>query len=133
MKTNRGLTLIEALISVVILGLMATGISAVYLSGLQSLEVQAERMLVDSALRSGLEVLVGRPFDEVLNEGGVGWQESLGGKTYNFTWSAALIDLDGDGTPEPKAMQITVSMTDLPGASLTTIVVDNEGKVGKIS
>ena len=109
---------------------MVTGIATLYASGLQSLNTQDDRMLLDSALRSRMEVLVGTNFtalsagSEVVN---------VNGQNYTINWNVVSIDLDGDSNPEPNAMQVTVSIAELPDRSLTTILVDNEGRVGKIS
>ncbi|MBT8364230.1 MAG: prepilin-type N-terminal cleavage/methylation domain-containing protein [Deltaproteobacteria bacterium] len=129
-KPTDGFTLVEVLLSAALLGLMVTGIATLYASGLQSLNNQDDRMLLDSALRSRMEVLVGTNFtalspgSEVVN---------VNGQNYTINWNVVSIDLDGDSNPEPNAMQVTVSIAELPDRSLTTILVDNEGGVGKIS
>lgn len=126
LKSRGGFTLVEALLSVVILGLIAAGISAPYISGLQSLEVQADRMLLDSHLRGRMEALIGLPFDQISSDTEV---VTIRGQSYTITWTEEGVDLNADSVPEPNAKQITVSVFD---RSLTTIVVDHEGKVGKI-
>lgn len=124
LKTRGGFTLVEALLSVVILGLIAAGISAPYISGLRSLEVQADRMLLDSHLRGRIEALIGLPFDQIIP----GTESvTVRGNDYTIAWTVTPVDWDGDSNQDAK--QITVSVFD---RSLTTIVVDNEGKVGKI-
>ena len=125
-----GFTLVEALLSVVILGLIAAGISAPYISGLRSLEVQADRMLLDSHLRGQMEKLIGLPFDhDDLDLGTKSVPVTVRGKNYTITWTVSSVDLNADSNPEPNARKITVSVF---GRTLTTIVVDHEGKVGKI-
>ena len=128
LKTCTGFTLVEALLSVVILGLIAAGISAPYISGLQSLEVQADRMLLDSHLRGRMEALIGLPFDhdQLVSDTD---EVTVRGQSYPIVWIVTSVDLNGDSNPEANAKQITVSVFD---RSLTTIVVDHEGKVGKI-
>jgi hypothetical protein len=130
LKTSSGFTLIEAMLSVALLALVAVGISAPYISGFQALDVQADRMLLDSSLRSQMEVLVGTDFGS-LNAGSE--VVTVRGQNYTLTWTVVNVDLDGDATPEPSARQVTVSVIELPERSLTTILVDNEGRVGKIS
>ena len=93
------------------------------------MDVQADRMLLDSRLRSAMEVLVGTEFDSLSN-GSEGI--TVNGKNYTITWSVGLMDLDGDSAPEPDAKQVTVSITEVPDRALTTIVVDHKDKVGKI-
>jgi prepilin-type N-terminal cleavage/methylation domain-containing protein len=125
-----GFTLIEAMLSIALLALVAVGISAPYISGFQSLDVQADRMLLDSQLRSRMEVLVSTDFDSLSAGSEV---VTVRGQTYTLTWTVANVDLDGDLTPEPTARQIIVAIAELPERSLVTIVVDHEGRVGKIS
>jgi prepilin-type N-terminal cleavage/methylation domain-containing protein len=129
LRTTKGFTLVEVLLSVALLGLMVTGIGALYVSGLQSLNIQDDRMLLDSQLRSRMEVLVGTEFDALA---GGSEMITVNGQNFTVNWSVVPIDLDGDATPEPNAVQVTVSITELPDRSLTTIFVDHEGRLGKV-
>ena len=128
-RTNSGFTLIEALLAVSFLALMATGIMAVQTSGVQSLAVQADRILLDGQLRSRMEVLISTDFAALTNGSEV---ITVRGTTYTITWTVALADLDGDSNPESTAKQVTVSVAELPGRSFTTIIVNNQGRLGKI-
>jgi len=130
LKSSSGFTLIEAMLSVALLGLVAVGISAPYISGFQALDVQADRMLLDSSLRSQMEVLVGTDFG-LLSAGSE--VVTVRGQNYTITWTVGNVDLNGDAVPESTARQVTVSVTELPDRSLTTILVDNQGRVRKIS
>jgi len=121
---------VEAMLSVALLALVAVGISAPYISGFQALDAQADRMVLDTRLRSRMEVLVSTDFDSLSAGSEV---VMVRGQNYTLTWTVANIDLDGDAVPESTARQVTVSITGLPGRFLTTILVDNEGRVGKIS
>ena len=125
----KGFTLVEVVLSVVILALMVSGISALYFSGFQSLDMEDDRMLLDSRLRGQMERLVGQPFDG-LNDGSE--VVAVKGQNYTISWTVTLADLDGDATPESNAKQVTVSVAGMPDCTLTTILVDNEDRVGKI-
>jgi len=129
-KTCYGFTLIEVLVSVVILGIIATAITFPYISGLGSMDVQARRILMDSHLRSRMEVLVGTDFDLLSSGSEV---VTINGENYTINWTVTPIDLDGDGNTETDAVQVTVSEPAATDQSLTTILVDNQGKTGKIS
>jgi prepilin-type N-terminal cleavage/methylation domain-containing protein len=128
-KCHDGFTLIEILFAVVLLGLIAYGVSGVFFTGMQSLDEQADRMILDSRLRGRMEVLVGNLFDQVVNGSEV---VSVNGRDYTVTWSVALADIDGDSTPDADAKQVTVAVAGLPDRSLTVILVDHQGKLGKI-
>ena len=129
-KVPTGFTLVEVLIAVVLLALIASGISYPYIVGLQALDVKADRMLLDSQLRSRMEVLISTDFDS-LSEGFE--VISINGQNYTITWTVVPVDLDGNDLPEPTAMLVTVSVTEIPGHSLSSILVDNEDRVGKVS
>jgi len=128
-KSCFGFTLVEVLVSVALLGFMATGISALYLSGWRSLDAQNDRMLLDSRLRSRMEVLVGTDLAALSNGSEV---VSINGQNYKIEWTIVSIDLDQDGHPESNARQVSVSVAGVSGHSLTTIIVDHEGRLGKI-
>jgi len=128
-KECKGFTLVEVVLAVVILALMVSGISALYFSGYQSLDMEEDHMLLDSRVRGQMERLVGLPFDG-LNDGSEA--VTIKGQSYTISWTVTLADLDGDATPEPNAKQVTVSVAGMPERTLSTILVDNEGSVGKI-
>jgi hypothetical protein len=87
-------------------------------------------MLLDSVLRSQMEVLVSTDFS-LLSAGSE--VVTVNGESYTINWTVVPVDLDGDSNTDPSAKQITISLAGVAGRSLTTIMVDNEGSVGKIS
>ena len=94
-KTNsdaEGLTLIEALLSVVILALMASVIGALYIGGLNGLAVQGDRLLLDSARRSQMEWLI----SENLGQLSSGSATTVNGQDKTLNRTVDMIDLDGD-------------------------------------
>jgi prepilin-type N-terminal cleavage/methylation domain-containing protein len=129
-KRCSGFTLVEVMLSVALLALLASAISTPYISGLKSLNVQADRMLLDSHLRSRMEILVGTDFGS-LSSGSE--MVTVNGQSFTINWNVVPIDLDGDSNPEPTARQVTVSVAGVSSRTLTTILVNNEGRVGKIS
>ena len=118
------------MLSVALLALVAVGISAPFISGFQALNVQSDRMLLDSRLRSRMEALVGTDFDSLSSGSEV---VSVNGENFTINWSVVSIDLNGDGNPEQTAVRVTVSVAGLSARVLTTIRVDNEGRLGKVS
>ena len=119
----------EALFSVALLGLMASGVTTMYISGLQSLDAQSDRALLESRLRGRMEEIVGRQFDLVTSGT---TNVIVRGTNYTINWSVALFDIDGDTAPDSTAKLVTLSVAELTDLSLTTIIVNNEGNVGKI-
>ena len=116
-------------LSVFFLGLMATSVLAVYSSGFQSIDHQANHMLLDSKLRSRMEVLSGTSFSGLSSSSEM---VTISGQNYTINWTVVSVDLNDDSIPEPTAKQVVVSVSGLTNYSLTTILVDNEDKVGKI-
>jgi type II secretory pathway pseudopilin PulG len=125
-KKCEGFTLMEALLSAILLALLATGISTLYISGLQSLNERSDALVVDSLLRSRMELLISQPLDSLLSGSAV---VIRGSKNYTINWIVAGADLDGDGTGETNARTVTVS---IGNRSLTMILVDHEGSVQKL-
>lgn len=125
-RDNRGFTLVEALLSVVILGVMAAAIAGLYISGLRALQSRGHDQLVNSALRSQMEILLSQPFASLAD----GSQSvTIEDVSYTITYTVVAADMNGDTNPEPDAKQVTVS---LPDRSLVSIVVDTDGEVNKI-
>jgi len=129
-RNHNGFTLTEVLFSVVLLGIVSSTITLPYISGVQSLEVQADLMLLDSHRRSRMELLVSTDFDSLSSGSEV---VTVNGQNYTINWSVLPLDLDGDTNPEPTAVQISVSVAGMAGRTLTTIVVDSQDSLGKIS
>jgi prepilin-type N-terminal cleavage/methylation domain-containing protein len=129
LKTHRGFTLVEVLLSVVMLGLLASVVAYLYSSAYTVIDEEANSMPLASYLGSRMEVLVGKTFDELSNGSEV---ITVNGHNYTINWNVVPVDLDGDGIPEPTAKQVTVSIAGLANHSLTTILIDHEGLVGKI-
>lgn len=122
----KAFTLIEALLSIVLLALTAGVVSGLYISAAQTSTFTDDHVLLEKHLASRMEELVSRKFDQ-LSDGSEAI--TVGGQNYTLSWTATPIDLDGDSVAEPTAKQITVTLDQL---ALTAIVVDTEGRVGKI-
>jgi len=128
-QTDSAFTLIEVLLSVVFLGLLASATSTVYFTGFQSLDEQVDRMLLDSKLRSRMELLLGTSFSALSSSSEA---VTVNGTNYTIDWTVATIDLDGDAIAEPSAKKVTVSVSGMADRSLVTLVVDHENIIGKI-
>lgn len=118
--------MVEAVLSIVVLGFSAAIVTGFYISGLQAMEAQNERALLDSALRGKMEELLSQKFDQLA---GGSSSVTVNGQSHTITWLVANVDLDGDTNPESTAKGIKVSVDD---QVLETIVVDHQGRVGKL-
>lgn len=127
--TNSGFNLVEVLLSVVLLGLLASVIMYMYSSSYAVIDEEAVRMPLDGFLRSRMELMVGKTFADLSNGSE---NVTVKGQSYTINWNVAPVDLDGDTIPEPTAKQVTVSVAGSANHSLTTILIDHEGLVGKI-
>lgn len=128
MTTNRqsGFTLLEALISIVVVAYAAVVLSGLFMVGLQMVGAQEERVVLDAHLRSRMEVLVSTHFDQLVS--GVD-TVTVKGEDHTLAWTVANVDLDGDTNVELAAKSVTLTMD---GRSLSTIMVDHWGRLGKL-
>jgi hypothetical protein len=117
---------VEVTVSILFLGIMVMGISGLYFAAQRSLLDQEHLLPLDSRLRGRMEEIVSRPF-VAMTDGSEAI--TIDGRNYTVTWTVTHPDLDGDTAAEATAKEITVSVD---GRSLTTLVIDNQGKIGKI-
>jgi len=103
-------------------------LAGLFFTGLQSLALQTDQMLLDGVLRGRLETLIGTDFGSLTSDNET---VTAGGESYTVTWTVVGADLDGDSVPEPDARRVTVSVTGIE-RSLTTLIVDHQGQVGKL-
>lgn len=127
-KVN-GFTLVEVLLATALLALMVGGAATLYSSGLNSLVSQKDRVFLDSRLSSRMEELQSREFSNLTNGSEV---ITIEGESYTINWTVAPVDLDGDATTETSVLQVTVSVAGISDLTLTNIIVNTSGQVGKI-
>lgn len=125
-SSTAGFTLLEALLSAVILGMMSAVISALFMAGIQTIEADLETVPFDSALRSRMEFLVSLNFDQLTSGSEV---VAVNGVNYTLSWTVTPLDMDGDALPDPTASGVVLTLN---GRSLSTLIVDNEGEIGRI-
>ncbi len=123
---QNGFTLVEVTVSILFLGILIMGVSGLFFAAQRSLEDQARLLPLDSRLRGRMEEVISRPFAAITDGSEA---ITIGEQNYTVTWTVTQPDLDGDTVAETTAKQVTVSVD---GRSLTTLVIDNQGKIGKI-
>jgi len=121
-----GFTFVEALLSIVTLGMAAVAISGAFATALQASDDEITAALFDEAVRSKMEELIATQYWKL----GSGTQKvTIEGNDYTLYWYVKNYDVDGDGSPEWSAKEIVVSLED---STASTVVVYNWGNVGKI-
>ena len=129
LKSVGGFTLVEVLLATVLLALMAGGFATLYSSGLNSLVSQKDRVVLNSQLSSRMEELQSREYSNLTDGSEV---ITVEGESYTINWIIAPVDLDGDAATDTGAVQVTVSIAGISDLSLTNIIVNTSGQVGKI-
>ena len=128
-RREHGFTLVEVLLATVLLALMAGGFATLYSSGLNSLTSQKDRVLLNSHLSSRMEELQSRDYSNLTDGSEV---ITVEGESYTINWTVAPVDLDGDAATDAGAVQVTVSVAGISDLTLTNIIVNTSGQVGKI-
>jgi prepilin-type N-terminal cleavage/methylation domain-containing protein len=124
--SRRGFTLVEATLSIALLGLLAVATTHIYSAGFRSLESTKDITQTDSLIRSRMERLLADNFDQL---GGGSEDVMTNGKQITVDWLVLPFDLDGDLSPDPDVSLIRVSSN---GRSIECLVVDDNGRIKKI-
>jgi len=122
----RGFTLVEVIFAILLLGMMAMGITHVYYSSMNTMHAEEALVPLDSRLRGRMEEIISRPYGAITDGSE---SVTINGESHTITWTVTHPDLDGDGATEPLAKTVTVTTGN---RTLTTIVIDSQGNIGKI-
>jgi hypothetical protein len=120
------MTLVEVLLSIVILGVSVVAISDAYHTGLRALDAQASESELDAAIRARMETLLAEDFAALT--GGQA-DVTVGGTSHKISWTVSPVDLDGDVAAEYAARHVVVTLRD---RSMEVIVADHGGWVAKL-
>lgn len=126
-ERDGGFTFIEAMLSLIVLGLMTVTISGAVFSGLRAREAQQRGFLIDSAARSLMERLVSHPADQLW---GGAMDVDIDGETVRMYYYAEGVDLDGNGHDDFGVLQVRVVIEEV---ELITIMANDYSMVRKIS
>lgn len=109
-RACRGLTLLEALILITIVGVAGTGVGVGLHAVAKVPTAVDERLAIHNRLVEKMEELASMDFD-TLNSG-VSRSDTflIGNRTYNRTVTIALADADGSGGAESDYLAITVTV-----------------------
>lgn len=122
---QHGFTLLESVLSLVIVALLASIVGTVYVSGLQIYNVESDTLQVSSALRSRMEQLLSTEFSQLASGSQV---LTINGTSYTATWTVSTVDMTGDGIAESTAKSVSLT---LGGSTLVTLVANSTDKVFK--
>jgi len=121
-----GFTLVEAVLSMIILGLVAAALFGVYASGMQAMEETILRSQIEAAARSRMEKIMAYKFDRL----GSGEETvTIDGESYTVRWWSSWTDLDGDFYGEYDARQVIVYCEDVFFSTIVFDGVDHRIKI----
>ena len=121
--TTNGFTLLEALLSITILGIAAISISYAFTVGFKANEDKVKNLEKSSYARGMMEIANAVDFNMAIS----GFDTvTVQGQPVTRTWTVSPIDMDGDSVNETDAMKVTVTVDDV---KLESIVIDSKGIV----
>ena len=126
--TRDGFTLVEAVLSILIVGMMSTVIGGLFLGALQASAIQSARLQLQGQVRSAMESAMALDFDQINSTSSV---VAVEGVSYTVQTVVIAVDMDADTLVENDAKQITVSIQEA-SLSLTALVVNTTGKFGAL-
>jgi len=121
--TDRGFTLLEALLSITILAISATALSYAFTVGFRANEDKVKNLEKSSYARGMMEIINAVDFSMATSGSDT---VTVQGQSVTRTWSVTPIDMNGDSVNEPDAMKVTVTVDDV---TLESIIIDSKGLV----
>jgi prepilin-type N-terminal cleavage/methylation domain-containing protein len=120
---NSGFTLIEALLSSVVIAVCVMAVSAAFYGGTQNLRDEARILEIVSHAEGKMDELISTEFAGVVSGSDT---VAVQKDTVTIEWSATSYDVDGDAVPESDVKLIVVTIEDV---ELSTLLVDSAGQV----
>jgi|GEM_PF-3606924 len=118
-----GFTLIEALLSSVIMAVCVMAVSAAFSGGLQNLRDEGRTLELVNHAAGKMDELIGTSFADLQSGSD---SVAVQGETVSRQWSVSLYDVDGDSAPDSDAKRVVV---DVGGVQISTLLVDSAGLV----
>jgi prepilin-type N-terminal cleavage/methylation domain-containing protein len=122
-RQHGGFTLIEALLSSVVIAVCVMAVSAAFYGGLQNLRDEGRLFEVVNYAEGKMDGLIATDFDNVADGSD---QVTVQGETVDRQWQVTPYDVDGDSAPDADAKLIVVTVQDM---ELATLLVDSAGRV----
>jgi prepilin-type N-terminal cleavage/methylation domain-containing protein len=123
MQQRNGFTLIEALVSSVVIAVCVMAVSASFYGGTQNLRDEARVLEIMNYAEGKMDELIATDFASVLSGSDTA---EVQGDTVTIEWSVTPYDVDGDTVPESDVKLIVVT---IEGVELSTLLADTAGEV----
>lgn len=107
---HRGITLIEAILMVVVLGIVSLGFGIALQSSVKIPSGVETRLATHTFLVEKLEDLMSQDFSILAANSGLSDTVTVNGRTLARTVSVAQIDGDGNGSPDSDFLEVTVAI-----------------------
>ena len=122
-RHQRGFTLIEALLSTVIIAVSVMAVSAAFYGGFENLRDEGRLLEKVNHATGKMDELIATEFSSLT--GGFD-QVNVGGEQIQRRWQVMSVDVDGNPGTEADAKLVVVTVDDI---EFSTIVVDSAGQV----
>jgi len=120
---QRGFTLVEALLSTVVIAVSVMAVSAAFYGGFENLRDEGRLLEKVNHATGKMDELIATEFTSIT--GGTD-QVAVGGEQIQRRWQATPVDVDGSPGVETDAKLLVVTVDDI---EFVTIVVDSAGQV----
>ncbi len=120
---QRGFTLIEALLSTMIISVSVMAVSAAFYGGFENLRDEGRLLEKVNHATGKMDELIATEFSSIANGSDL---VTVGGEQIQRQWQATPADVDGNPGVEQDARIVVVRVDDI---KFTTIVVDSAGQV----
>lgn len=122
-QTEKGFTLIEALLSSVITAVCVMAVSAAFYGGFQNLRDEGQTLEMVNLAAGKMDELIAMDFADLQNGSD---NVTIQGETVPRQWSVSLYDVDSDTASDPDAKRVVVTVGKI---ELSTLVIDSAGLV----
>jgi prepilin-type N-terminal cleavage/methylation domain-containing protein len=122
-RQRNGFTLVEALLSSVIIAVCVLAVSGAFYGGLQNLRGEGRILETMNHAEGKMDQLIAADFATIVSGSD---NVTVQGQPVLRQWTATPYDVDGDAVPEMDAKLIVVSVAEV---RLSTLVVDSAGLV----
>ena len=118
-----GFTLVEALLSSVIIAVCVMAVSAAFYGGFQNLRDEGRTLEMVNYVAGKTDELIATDFAAVASGSDT---VTVRGESMPRNWTVELHDVDNDGLPDPDAKLVAVTVGEI---RISTLVIDSAGLV----